>query len=63
MLFASQLNLISSDADAYTSATAITNREFEEAEQDKKRKIRLLDPIFVDEVVEAFNSLIKESVI
>ena len=31
--------LITSDADAYTSATAITNREFEESEQDKKRKI------------------------
>ena len=55
--------LISSDTDAYTSATAITNREFEESEQDKKRKIRLLDPIFVDQFVEEFNSLIKESVI
>jgi len=55
--------LISSDTDAYTSATAITNREFEESEQDKKRKIRLLDPIFVDQFVEEFNSLIKESVL
>ena len=35
-----------SDSDAYTSATAITNREFEESEQDKKRKIRLLRPSF-----------------
>ena len=56
-------DLISSDTDAYTSATAITNREFEESEQDKKRKIRLLDPIFVDQFVEEFNSLIKESVL
>ena len=55
--------LISSDTDAYTSATAITNREFEESEQDKKRKIRLLDPIFVDQFVEEFKSLIKESVL
>ena len=55
--------LISSDTDAYTSATAITNREFEESEQDKKRKIRLLDPIFVDQFVDEFRSLIKESVI
>ena len=55
--------LISSDTDAYTSATAITNREFEESEQDKKRKIRLLDPIFVDQFVEELNSLIKESVL
>ena len=56
-------DLISSDTDAYTSATAITNREFEESEQDKKRKIRLLDPIFVDQFVAEFNSLIKESVL
>ena len=56
-------DLISSDTDAYTSATAITNREFEESEQDKKRKIRLLDPIFVDQFVEELNSLIKESVL
>ena len=55
--------LISSDTDAYTSATAITNREFEESEQDKKRKIRLLDPVFVDQFVDEFRSLIKESVI
>ena len=52
-----------SDSDAYTSATAITNREFEESEQDKKRKIRLLDPVFVDQFVDEFRSLIKESVI
>ena len=31
-------DLISSDTDAYTSATAITNREYEESEQDKKEK-------------------------
>ena len=55
--------LISSDTAAYTSATAITNREFEESEQDKKRKIRLLDPIFIDQFVDEFRSLIKESVI
>ena len=55
--------LISSDTDAYTSATAITNREFEELEQDKKRKIRLLDPVFIDQFVDEFRSLIKESVI
>ena len=55
--------LISSDTDAYTSATTITNREFEESEQDKKRKIRLLDPVFIDQFVDEFRSLIKESVI
>ena len=55
--------LISSDTDAYTSATAITNREYEESEQDKKRKIRLLDPTFVDKFVDEFKVLMKESII
>ena len=55
--------LISSDTDAYTSATAITNREFEESEQDKKRKIRLLDPEVVDTFVDEFKSLMRESFI
>ena len=52
-----------SDSDSYSSATTITNREFEESEQDKKRKIRLLDPTLVDQFVDEFRSLIKESVI
>ena len=56
-------DLISSDTDAYTSATAITNREYEESEQDKKRKIRLLDPNFVDKFVDEFKVLMKESII
>ena len=52
-----------SDSDAYSSATAITNREFEESEQDKKRKIRLLDPEFIDQFVDEFKNLMKESII
>ena len=56
-------DLISSDTDAYTSATAITNREYEESEQDKKRKIRLLDPEFIDQFVDEFKNLMKESII
>ena len=52
-----------SDSDAYNSATAITNREFEESEQDRKRKIRLLDPNFVDKFVDEFKVLMKESII
>ena len=35
------------DSDAYTGLTPITNREYEENEQDKKRQIRLLDPILL----------------
>ena len=56
-------DLISSDTDAYTSATAITNREYEESEQDKKRKIRLLDPEFIDQFVDEFKNLMKEAII
>ena len=56
-------DLISSDTDAYTSATAITNREYEESEQDRKRKIRLLDPEVVDTFVDEFKLLMKESFI
>ena len=55
--------LYSGDTDFYSSATAITNREYEESEQDKKRQIRLLDPTFVDQFVEEFKLLMKESVL
>ena len=47
----------------YPSATAITNFEYEEAEQDKKRKIRLLDPTYVDLITEEFRRLMKESIL
>ena len=53
-------DLISSDTDAYTSATAITNREYEESEQDKKRKIRLLKQRYIPQVVDEFKRLMKE---
>ena len=36
--------LYTGDTDFYNSATIVTNREYEEREQDKKRQIRLLDP-------------------
>ena len=55
--------LYSGDTDFYSSATAITNREYEESEQDKKRQIRLIDPTFVDQFVEEFKLLMKESVL
>ena len=55
--------LYSGDTDFYSNATTITNREFEEREQDKKRKIKILDPRFVERFVEEFEILMKESVI
>ena len=51
------------DEDAYTGLTPITNREFEESEQDKKRSIRLLDPSFVDQFVDEYKKLISETII
>ena len=41
-----KINIGTSNAD-YPTATAITNFEHEQEEQDKKRKIRLLDPSFL----------------
>ena len=55
--------LYTGDTDFYNSATTITNREYEEREQDKKRQIRLLDPRYVDEFVDEFDGLIGESII
>lgn len=48
--------IVSSDTEG---ATAITNYEFEERENDKKRQIRLLDREYVTQFVEEFNNLIK----
>ena len=41
----------------------VENFEYEENEQDKKRKIRLLDPSFIDQFVTEFKSLMKETII
>ena len=49
--------------DDYPSATPITNREFEEAKQDMKRRIKLLDPRYVEDFVEEFKRLTQENVI
>ena len=53
----------SGDTDFYASASTVTNFEYEENEQDKKRKIRLLDPSFIDQFVTEFKSLMKETII
>ena len=51
------------DEDAYTGLTPITNREYEENEQDKKRQIKLLNPSYVNAFVSEFKLLMEESVI
>ncbi len=51
------------DSDAYNSATVITNFEYEQNQQDEIRKIRLLDPKYIDDFVEEYTELMKESII
>ena len=54
---------IGTDNTDYPTATAITNFEHEQEQQDIKRKIRLLDPSFVTDFVEEFKSLMSETII
>tara|TARA_B100000745_G_scaffold204081_1_gene134771 strand:- start:417 stop:950 length:534 start_codon:yes stop_codon:yes gene_type:complete len=51
------------DTNAYSSATPITNYEYELTEQDRKRKIQLLDPSYIIIFVNEFQKRIKESII
>jgi len=55
-----KIDIGTSNAD-YPTATAITNYEYEQEEQDNKRKIRLLDPSFIDDFIDEFKILMKES--
>ena len=55
--------LYSGDTDFYSSATIVTNREYEEQEQDRKRGIKLIDARFIDQVVEEFEKIVGERVI
>ena len=57
-----KINIGTSNSD-YPTATAITNFEHEQEQQDVKRKIRLLDPSYLDDFVEEFKLLIRESTI
>ena len=54
---------IGTDNTGHSGATAITNFEYEEALEDKKRSIRLLDPTYLEAFVAEFESLMEESVI
>jgi len=48
--------IVSSDTDG---ATAVTNYEFEQTENDNKRRIRLLDRAFVGQFISEFETLIE----
>ena len=49
---------VNSDTD---NATSISNRQFEEREQDRFRQIRLLDERYLDAFTEEFFALIKKN--
>ena len=51
---------IGTDNTDYPTATAITNYEYEEAQEDKKRAIRLLDPRYLGDFIEEFETLMGE---
>ena len=55
--------LYTGDNDFYGTATTITNLEYEENLQDERRKIKLLDPSFVNQFVSEFELLMKESIL
>jgi hypothetical protein len=57
------LALYGGDQDFYSNATPVTNYEYEERLQDERRKIRLLDPRYIDRFVKEFKSLMKETII
>jgi len=54
---------IGSDNTSHGDATLVTNYEYEVSRQDTLRKIRLLDPVYVDQFVEEFEKLIGASVL
>jgi hypothetical protein len=55
--------LYTGDSDFYASASIVTNFEYEENEQDKKRKIRLIDPNYIEQFINEYENLMKESII
>ena len=54
---------IGTDNSDHSGATAITNYEYEVARQDEMRKIRLLDPSYIEQFVDEFKTLMKASII
>ena len=51
------------DNTEHSGASIVTNREYEEDRQDELRKIRLLNPIYIDSFVSEYEKMIKESAI
>lgn len=54
---------IGTDNTDYPTASIVTNYEYEEDLQNEKRKIRLLDPAYIEDFVAEFEKLMGESVL
>ena len=54
---------IGTDNSDHSGATAITNYEYEVARQDEMRKIRLLDPAYIEQFVDEYKTLMKASIV
>ena len=54
---------IGTDNTEHSGATAVTNYEYEVSQEDKKRKIRLLDPDYIGAFVTEYQKLMGESVL
>ena len=54
---------IGTDNSDHSGATAITNYEYEVARQDEMRKIRLLDPAYIEAFVGEYKTLMKASIV
>ena len=57
------IDIGTTDTTSDLSATAVTNYEYEEKKQDELRKIRLLDPSYLEQFIEEFNLLTAESAV
>lgn len=54
---------IGTDNTDFPSATPVTNREYEQELQDELRRIKLLDPNYLEDFVTEFEELMEESVV
>ena len=54
---------IGTDNTEHSGASIVTNREYEEERQDELRKIRLLNPIYIESFVAEYQTLMKESIL
>jgi len=54
---------IGTDNTGHSGASVVTNAEYEESLEDKKRKIRLLDPEYVEDFVAEYKKLMGESIL